>query len=84
MFNDPEFRDAYKARWVTVSSELSHDLDQELESYYSEYGEALEASRVLEAARWDTDVMTLRDEIDFDKSFIDRRIAFIDSETGAW
>lgn len=84
LFNDPEFRDAYKTRWVTVSSELSHDLDQELESYYSEYGEALEASRVLEAARWDTDVMTLRDEIDFDKSFIDRRIAFIDSETGAW
>ena len=84
LFNLPEFRNAYQNRWNGISSGLANDLGQELENYYTEHGEAIEASRVLEAARWDKEVVTLREEIDYDKAFMDKRIAFIDSETGDW
>ena len=84
LFSMTEFKNAYLYRWQSVSSGLANNLDQELESYYSEYGEAIEASRILESARWDKEVVTLREEIDYDKAFIYRRIVFIDSETEAW
>lgn len=84
LFELNEFRNAYHARWQAVSPGLMKDLNQELESFYRKYGAAVEASRILESARWDTELIMLREEIDYDKAFIDKRIAFIDSETGKW
>ncbi len=84
LFAIPEFRNAYSDAWKSVSADLADDLDRELESYYSQCGEAVESSRILESARWGTDTVTLREEIDFDKEFIGKRIAFIDQEVGKW
>ena len=84
LFAMSEFRSAYRIRWQGVSAGLAQDLDKELEAYYSKYGEAVEASRILESARWDSDMVSLREEVDYDKGFITKRIAFIDAETGEW
>ena len=84
LFRLDEFRRCYKSQWETVSDGLSDDFTDEMEDFYSDYGDAIQESRILDAERWGTDVRDLRDEIDWDETFISSQVGFIDSMVVEW
>ena len=85
LFQMPAFRKLYKQKWDEISPHLASDFTENLESFYHEYGDAIEKSRALDAARWDDEShKALRDEITFDESLINYRIKWISKQIEGW
>ena len=84
LFEIESFRREYAEQWNIISDDLYEDFRDELERLYLEQGEDIEASRELDAIRWNKKPYQLRDEIDSDEAFIIQRIEFIDSSIEEW
>ena len=84
LFQMNGFRSEYKTKWEAVSDGLSDDFRNEMEEFYSNYGQAIQESRMLDSERWNTDVCDLRDEIDYDEALISSQVSFIDSMIVEW
>lgn len=84
LFELPEFREVYKKEWEKVSPSLQDDFNNYMDSIYSESGDAIDASRALDAARWENNMTPLADEIAYDKDFIKERIYVISNAVKDW
>ena len=85
LFQMPSFCRVYKQKLDAVAPFLASDFADNLETYYQQYGEEIEKSRALDAARWDPESYTaLRDEISFAESLIRYRIDWIGEQIEGW
>jgi hypothetical protein len=80
----PEFQQRYVQRWEEVRSFLYDEVTARLEQLADENGEAIQKSRILDAARWGEKAVDLTEEIQGLSEFLKARIRWIDKEVDTW
>lgn len=84
LFEMPDFCKVYKDKWEQISDGLIDNLVADLETLYTNYGEAIDASRQLSNTRWMVGVADLRTEMDVDIDLLSRQIDWINNAVQEW
>ena len=78
-----EFLRSYKAQWADVKGSVQHELSAELSALQARQGDAINASRRLDAARWGGTYTSVEANITTAENWFAARIPWLEKNIGA-
>lgn len=82
LFKRMDFVTQYVKTWDGIKNHLCNDMNNLLDSIYAAEGDDIDKSLLLDTQRWHSEFPTLRETVDFTKSWFATRVDWLNSHIG--